>query len=68
MKKIIWLGSSKKSIDGFSREAKQEMGFELYAVQKGDEPSNYKPISRVGSGVKEIRISLQNQYRVILCC
>ena len=65
MKNIIWLGNSKKSVDLFSKEARKEIGFELYALQTGRKPSNYKPMSSIGLGVEEIKISLENQYRVI---
>ena len=34
-------------------------------VKKGLEPSDWKPITVVGSGVKEIRIHTENEYRVM---
>lgn len=41
------------------------MGFELYAVQLGLEPSDWKPMPIVGSGVREIRIHILGEWRVI---
>jgi|GEM_PF-7027305 len=32
------------------------MGFELDAIQRGFQPSDFKPMSSVGSGVNEIRV------------
>ena len=40
------------------------MGLELRAVQRGQEPTDFKPISSVGAGVYEIRIHAQDAYRV----
>jgi phage-related protein len=34
-------------------------------VQHGQEPSDWKPLKTVGSGVREIRIQQDGQYRVI---
>jgi phage-related protein len=65
MKNIIWLGNSKKRIDTFSKEVRRAIGFELYSLQVGEAPSNYKPMPSIGLGVNEIKLSLENQYRVI---
>lgn len=65
MKKIIWLGSSYRDLLDFPKEAKQEAGYNLDKVQRGMEPSDWKPMPAIGQGVKEIRIHCQNEYRVI---
>jgi phage-related protein len=44
---------------------KQEIGYNLDKVQRGQEPSDWKPMSSVGRGVKEIRIHEENEYRVL---
>ena len=49
----------------FPDDARREAGFELGEVQKGLEPSDWKPMTVVGSGVKEIRIHTENEYRVM---
>ena len=49
----------------FPESSRQEAGFELYQVQCGLEPSDWKPVSTVGTDVKEIRIHDRNEYRVI---
>ncbi len=49
----------------FPGEARRSAGFELRAVQNGLEPSDWKPMRSVGSGVKEIRIHVLGEWRVI---
>jgi phage-related protein len=56
MKPIIWMGSSKDDLRDFPPEARQEAGHELAKVQYGEEPVDWKPMTVVGSGVREIRI------------
>ena len=65
MKPITWLGDSLDQVRAFPDDARREAGFELGEVQKGLEPSDWKPITVVGSGVKEIRIHTENEYRVM---
>jgi phage-related protein len=56
MKKLIWMGSSREDLSAFPREARREMGYQLEHVQEGVDPDGWKPMSTVGSGVREIRI------------
>ena len=65
MKPIIWLGSSLDDVRRFSSRARQAIGYQLYKVQNGLEPSDWKPMPRVGVGVREIRIHADRAYRVI---
>lgn len=57
MKKIEWLGSSKKDLDSLPADQKHEMGLQLMYVQFGATPSSFKPMPSVGAGVYEIRIT-----------
>ncbi|MBI4005683.1 MAG: type II toxin-antitoxin system RelE/ParE family toxin [Gammaproteobacteria bacterium] len=43
----------------------RQTGFELRAVQKGLNPSDWKPIRTIGPDVREIRIHAENEYRTI---
>jgi phage-related protein len=65
MKPLVWLGSSHDDIREFPEEARQEAGFELYQIQQGHEPSDWKPVLTVGAGVKEVRVHGRNEYRVM---
>jgi phage-related protein len=40
-------------------------GFELNAVQSGLEPREWKPMQAIGAGVKEIRIHVLGEWRVM---
>ncbi len=65
MKQLKFVGSSLDDLRNFPDEARRAAGFELHAVQSGLEPSDWKPMKVVGSGVKEIRIHLLGEWRVI---
>lgn len=63
-KTIVWIGSSRDDVRRFPRDARRKAGLELRAVQRGQEPTDFKPIPSVGAGVYEIRIHAQGAYRV----
>ena len=66
MKDIIFLGDSLQSIRLFPEGVKQDMGRQLFLVQRGGEPSDSKPMTSIGNGVKEIRIRAPSgAYRTI---
>ncbi len=66
MKKLLWLGDSYKSLRAFPALAQREAGFELRNVQKGELPSDFKPMPDIGKGVEEIRLWVESgTYRVI---
>src|ERR1700674_3308510 len=56
MKPVIWMGSSKEDLRAFPGEARREVGYQLEHVQEGVDPDDWKPMSTVGSGVREIRV------------
>jgi len=59
------MGDSLARIRSFSKAARREIGFELELVQRGMEPTDWKPISAVGAGVNEIRVQAGAEYRVL---
>ena len=63
-KPIYWIGTSKQDIAKFPQDAKRKAGFQLRAVQRGDSPTDFKPMSILGKGVEEIRIKTCEAYRV----
>jgi phage-related protein len=63
-KPIYWIGSSKDDISNFPEEAKRKAGFQLRSLQRGQLPSDFKPMSIIGVGVQEIRIRTQDTYRI----
>jgi phage-related protein len=65
-KPISFEGRSLDDIRDFPRGAKEDCGYQLYKVQIGEQPDNYRPMPRVGQGVEEIRIHDDDGiYRVI---
>ena len=65
MKPLRFVGSSLTDLRNFPAEARREAGFELYAIQRGFEPSDWKPMKAIGSGVREIRIRVLGEWRVL---
>lgn len=65
MKRLVWLGSSRGSVSSFPADARREIGYELYQVQQGLEPSDWKALSNAGPGVYEIRVHTDNEYRAM---
>ena len=49
------MGGSREDVRRFPETAQDALGFELYRVQCGLDPRDWKPMPSVGSGVKEIR-------------
>ena len=65
MKPLKFIGSSEDDLAAFPREVKQVAGHELFRVQAGLMPSDWKPILNVGAGVYEIRVHVFGEWRVI---
>jgi phage-related protein len=65
IKPLKFIASSLDDLRNFPDEARRAAGFELHAIQSGLEPSDWKPMQVVGSGVKEIRIHILGEWRVI---
>ncbi len=63
-KPINWIGTSLEDISNFPESARRKAGFQLRLVQRGEEPTDFKFISVIGAGVKEIRIRTEDAYRV----
>lgn len=63
-KPIYWLGSSREDLSAFPQEARRQAGFQLRAIQRGQMPVDFKPIPVVGKGVEEIRVRVEDAYRV----
>ncbi|MGH8659240.1 MAG: type II toxin-antitoxin system RelE/ParE family toxin [Gammaproteobacteria bacterium] len=64
MKEIRWAGSTYKDLCNFPVAARHEAGYELYLVQSGLE-TNWKPMSSIGAGAREIRLHRGGEYRVL---
>lgn len=56
MKPVRFLGDSLKRLREFPEVAKQDTGYQLDKVQKGQQPDDFKPMPSIGKGVEEIRV------------
>ncbi|MBW6484545.1 MAG: type II toxin-antitoxin system RelE/ParE family toxin [Syntrophobacterales bacterium] len=65
IKPLKFIASSLDDLSNFPDEARRAAGFDLYAIQSGLEPSDWKPMQIVGAGVKEIRIHILGEWRVL---
>ena len=66
MKPLHFRASSLNDLMSFSDSTKRRAGFELDKVQRGEQPSDFKPMTSVGKGVEEIRLRDESgAYRVI---
>lgn len=64
MKPLEFVGSSRDDLRDFPAEARRAAGFELGFIQRGLDPSDWRPMSEVGAGVREIRIHILGEWRV----
>ena len=64
-KAVIWVGSARRDARAFAKDARKRAGYEIYRVQQGLDPTDWKPMPSVGAGVREIRIHTDREYRVI---
>ena len=50
------MGSSKADLKAFPAAVMDNMGHQLFLVQCGLDPDDWKPMAIIGTGVKEIRV------------
>jgi phage-related protein len=66
MKAVRFIGSARRDLSAFPDAARARAGHELFMVQVGREPDDWKPMSPVGQGACEIRVrDKDGQFRVI---
>ena len=63
---IVWEGDSKEVLRTFPKGVIENFGFELWQIQQGERPRNYRPLPSIGSGVYELRDQdARGWYRVV---
>lgn len=66
LRPLVWLGDSKRNIQGFPKGAQKLIGDELQLIQFGSMPKDAKPFKGVGSGVVELALRYASDaYRVV---
>ena len=65
VKPITWLGNAKEIVSNFPGDVRTDIGHQLWLVQEGEPPSDWKPMATAGAGVIELRLHHDNEYRVL---
>jgi phage-related protein len=66
LKPVVFQGSALDDLRAFPAVARREAGHQIDQVQRGRDPDDWKPMSAVGPGVREIRIrNAAGAFRVI---
>jgi len=65
-KPIEFLGSALDDLRAFPVLSRREAGYQLDQVQRGLDPDDWKPMTTIGKGVREIRIrDAAGAFRII---
>ena len=66
MKPVRFMGSAKDDLSAFPKPARTRAGYELFMVQVGRDPDDWKPMPTVGPGACEVRVRDQaGAFRVV---
>jgi phage-related protein len=66
LKLVTFHGDALDRVRAFPEDARRQAGHELYRVQQGSEPTDWRPMTTIGPGVREIRIrDAAGAFRVI---
>lgn len=66
MKPVVFIGNALQELRAFPETARREAGYQLDRVQNGLEPSDWKVMAGLGSGVHEIRVRDANgAFRIV---
>jgi phage-related protein len=56
MKPVCFVGSARDDLAAFPELARRQAGYQLFMVQVGREPNDFKPVPNVGTGAHELRM------------
>lgn len=63
---VAWEGDAREILQSFPDGVRQNLGFQLWQLQLGEKPTDYRPLPSVGTGVFELRDQDERAwYRVI---
>jgi phage-related protein len=63
---VAWEGDSREILQEFPESVRQNLGFQLWRLQLGEMPKDYRPLPSLGTGVFELREQDERAwYRVI---
>jgi phage-related protein len=64
LKPVTWIGSSKRDLSTCTPAVRRVAGFELQQVQSSIDPTDWKPMTTIGPGAREIRVHVDGELRV----
>jgi phage-related protein len=63
---VAWEGDSREVLRAFPEEVRENFGFELWQLQQGERPRDFRPLPSIGPGVFELRDQDERSwYRVV---
>ena len=63
---VAWEGDSREVLHSFPDGVRQNLGFQLWQLQQGERPRDYRPLPSIGTGVFELRDQDERAwYRVV---
>ena len=65
MRTVVFEGNTLKTLRQFPEGARLRAGYEIDRVQRDRQPENWKPFPSVGQGVRELRVQLNSQFRIM---
>ena len=66
MRPAHFVGTAREDLASFPETVRRRAGYELFMVQVGREPADFRPLPRVGPGAYEIRVRDEaGAFRVI---
>ncbi|MCK6556357.1 type II toxin-antitoxin system RelE/ParE family toxin [Candidatus Binatia bacterium] len=66
MKEARFVGTAREDLAAFPEEARRRAGYELFMVQVGRQPADFKPLPAVGTGAYEVRVRHEaGAFRVV---
>lgn len=64
-KPVVCFGTSHADIKQVPAQAQRQFGHDLADVQRGLTPRDWKPMTSIGSGVRELRVRIEGTFRLI---
>lgn len=66
MKAACFIGTAREDLAAFPESTRRRAGYDLFMVQVGRDPADFKPLPNVGPGAYEIRVRDEaSSFRVI---
>ena len=63
---VVWEGDSRDVLQAFPEDIRQNLGFQLWQLQRGERPSDLRPLPSIGTGVFDLRDQDERAwYRVV---